>query len=89
MADPWDDEDIYWRENYAARPYASGSTYDTLRPGYRYGYESAQRYRGRNWADVERDLEREWDTYPNRGTGTWQQMKNAVRDAWDRVTGRS
>jgi hypothetical protein len=88
MADLWDDEDRYWRENYASRPYAAGTSYDILQPGYRYGYESAQRYRGRGWADVERDLERDWDTYPNRGGGTWQQIKSAVRDAWDRVTGR-
>jgi hypothetical protein len=84
----WDDEDAYWRNSFSSRPYASGGTYDTYRPGYRYGYESAQRYRGRSWDDVERDLERDWDSYADRGTSTWQQMKNAVRDAWDRVTGR-
>ena len=62
MADLWDDEDVYWRENYASRPYAGKSSYDTFRPGYRYGYESAQRFRGRQWGDVEKDLERDWDT---------------------------
>ena len=88
MADLWDDEDRYWRENYSSRPYAGGTTYDLVRPGYRYGYESAQRYRGRSWADVETDLERDWDNYQHRGTSTWQQIKAAARDAWDRVTGR-
>ena len=33
MADLWDDEDLYWRESYASRPYASGGTYDTFQPG--------------------------------------------------------
>jgi hypothetical protein len=88
MADLWDDEDRYWRQNYASRPYATGSDYDTLSPGYRYGYESAQRYRDRAWDDVEGDLERDWNTYSYRGKSTWQQVKDAARDAWDRVTGR-
>lgn len=38
MADPmisWDDEDNYWRTNYATRPYAAGATdYDRFRGGY-------------------------------------------------------
>ena len=90
MADLWNDgEDRYWRENYSSRPYASGGTYETFRAGYRYGYESARLHRGRPWGDVERDLEREWNSYPHRGRSTWQQVKNAVRDAWDRVTGPS
>ncbi|MCA1584580.1 MAG: hypothetical protein LC791_07345 [Acidobacteria bacterium] len=89
MADTWTDEDNYWRENYKNRPYASGSDYDTLGGGYRYGYESATRYSGRNWNDVESDLERDWNRYEYRGQSTWQQVKSAVRDAWDRVTGQS
>ena len=88
MADLWDDEDRYWRENYRTRPYASNADYDTFAPGYRYGWESGRKYRGRAWNDVESDLERDWNSYPNRGKSTWHQVKDAVRDAWDRVTGR-
>ena len=83
----WADEDRYWRQNYSSRPYAAGSDYDNLAPGYRYGYENAGRYRGRAWSDVESDLARDWNAYTYRGTSTWQQVKDAVRDAWDRVTG--
>lgn len=85
----WDDEDAYWRENYQTRPYARGA-YDEWRPAYRFGYESANRYSGRDWNDVERDLEREWDTYEYRTDtrSTWQQVKDAARDAWNRVTGK-
>jgi len=88
MADLWDEEDRYWRQNYGGRPYGTGSDYDTLAPGYRYGYESATKHRGRAWNDVESDLERDWDSYSYRGKSSWQQVKAAVRDAWDRVTGR-
>ena len=84
----WMDEDEYWRSNFSTRPYASTGSYDDFQPAYRYGYEAADRYRGRSWTDVESDLERDWDSYENRGTSTWQQMKNAVRDAWERMTGR-
>jgi hypothetical protein len=88
MADLWDEEDRYSRQNYSSRPYAKGSDYDTLAPGYRYGYESAGKYKGRAWSDVESDRERDWNSYGYRGKSTWQQVKDAVRDGWDRVTGR-
>ena len=84
----WTDEDTYWRDNYGKRPYGEGIDYDALRSGYRYGYEAANRYPGRLWADIESDLERDWERYEHRGTSTWEQVKAAVRDAWDRMTGR-
>jgi hypothetical protein len=87
----WKSEDEYWRNSYRTRPYVSGSTYDYeyYRPGYRFGVESANRYSGRSWDDVESDLRRDWDRYEYRGQSTWEQIKSAVRDAWDRVTGRT
>jgi hypothetical protein len=87
----WDTEDAYWKTNFKSRPYATEQNreYDYYRPGYRYGFESANRYQGRTWDDVEADLERDWDRYEYRNQSTWQQMKNAIRDAWDRVTGRT
>ena len=84
----WDDEDAYWRTNYRTRPYGSSGDYDRFRPGYRFGYESASRYHGREWNDVESDLRSSWDKYEYRGNSTWEQVKDAVRDAWDRVTGK-
>lgn len=86
----WDDEDTYWRTNYRNRPYASSGSYDYeyYRPGYRYGYDAANRYEGRNWADVESELSSSWSKYEHRGSATWEQVKAAVRDAWDRVTGK-
>lgn len=84
----WDDEDTYWQNNYRNRPYASKTaSYDTYQPGYRYGYEAANRYTDRSWTDVEPELSKSWNTYPHRGNSTWEQIKDAARDAWDRVTG--
>jgi hypothetical protein len=62
--------------------------YEYYQPGYRYGVESATRYRGRNWNDIEGDLRSGWDRFEHRGQSTWENMKDAVRDAWNRVTGR-
>jgi hypothetical protein len=85
----WNDEDAYWRTNYGSRPYAStgGRDYSYYQPAYRYGFDAAHKYRGREWNDVEPELSSNWSTYAQRGTSTWEQMKAAVRDAWDRVTG--
>ncbi len=88
MADMWTNEEEFWRDSYATRPYARGKTFDTLSSGYRYGVDAANRYPGRAWNDVESDLRRGWDSYEYRGQSTWEDMKDAVRDAWDRMTGR-
>jgi hypothetical protein len=85
----WEDEESYWRTNWRTRPYASSGSadYNVYQPGYRYGYESANRYSDREWNDIESDLRTNWSTYEHRGSSTWEQVKGAVRDAWDRVTG--
>ena len=95
MANPndrptWIDEDDYWRANFHQRPYASTTDddYEYYQPGYRYGYEAATRYQGREWDDVEPDLASDWDHYEYRGESAWERVKDAVRDAWDRVTGK-
>ena len=86
----WSTEDAYWRMNYKNRPYASSGSndYDFYQPGYRYGYEAANRYSGRAWKDVESDLKSGWNTFEHRSASTWEQIKDAARDAWDRVMGR-
>lgn len=86
----WKDEDTYWKENFRTRPYASSTVngYEYYQPGYRYGFDAANRFEGRDWNDIEPELSTSWDAYEHRGTSTWHQVKDAVRDAWDRVTGK-
>ena len=86
----WDQEDRWWQKNYETRPYATGRTYDELRPAYRYGYESGQHHMGRTWKDVQSDLKTGWDKFEGKGPGgaLWEDIKDAVRDAWHRVTGQ-
>lgn len=87
--DNWNDEDLWWRDNFSSRPYATGRSYEDFRPGYRYGWESGRHHMGRTWTDVEPDLQKGWDKYEGRGSSTWENIKDAVRDAWHRVTGQT
>jgi hypothetical protein len=92
MADreAWDQEDLWWEQNFSSRPYASGRRYEDFRPAYRYGFESGKHSMGRTWSDVESDLRTGWDKFEGRPAGgsTWENIKDAVRDAWHRVTGQ-
>jgi len=74
----------HWQSNYAN----SGMTYDRYQPAYRYGYTLAndQRYRGRNWSDVESTARREWE---NQNQGPWENFKDSVRYAWEQARGRA
>ena len=86
----WETEDNYWQENFTSRPYSLGPDYyDRFRPAYRYGFESAQHHMGRGWDEAEPDLRRGWDNYEHRNVEptAWEEIKHAVRDAWDRVVG--
>src|ERR1051325_1370338 len=83
-------EEDYWRNNYSQRPYVgTNRDFEQWRPAYRYGFDSAQKYSGRKWSDVEPELRTGWDQYEHRGSvrSTWEHVKDAVRDGWDRLTG--
>jgi hypothetical protein len=87
----WETEDNYWHENFSSRPYALGPDYyDRFRPAYRYGFESGLHGLGRAWDDAEPDLRAGWERYQHRGAEptAWEEIKDAVRDAWDRVVGQ-
>jgi hypothetical protein len=85
----WPAEEKYWRTSWQSRPYASVDRgFEFYGPAYRYGAESATRFRGRQFGDVESDLRAGWDRYENRGKATWENIKDAVRDGWNRITNR-
>ena len=87
LGEDWTTEETYWRDNWQTRPYATADRgFDYYQPAYRYGFESARNYRGRAWDEIETDLRTGWDRYEYRGQSTWENVKDAVRDAWNRVT---
>lgn len=81
-----EEEDAYWRENFAKRPYvAPGGAYDTYQPAYRYGWEATARHQGREFDEIEPDLRRDWDHARGTSALGWDHAKDAVRDAWHRA----
>jgi uncharacterized protein (TIGR02271 family) len=72
----------HWQSNYAV----SGGTWDEYEPAYRYGHSmrSDSRYSGRDWAEVEPDARRDWESQ-HQGSA-WERFKAAVRHGWDRMT---
>ena len=44
------------------------------------------RYAGRRFDEVETDLHRDWDRGKGTARGTWENVKDSVRRAWDLVT---
>jgi len=86
----WEEEDEWWEQNFASRPYAKTFRYEELRPAYQYGYISSLRNKGRKWDDIKESLRSGWDRFEGKGPGgaAWENIKDAVRDAWDRIAGR-
>ena len=70
MPAEWTTESTYWRDNYRSRPYFSGDRdFTYYEPAYRYGYESATRYRGKSWDEAQRDSNVSGITISFAGTG--------------------
>jgi uncharacterized protein (TIGR02271 family) len=81
-------DDTDFRQHFESRYAPSGARYETYEPAYRYGYRMAneERYRGKSWGDVETDLESDFRReHPG---STWEDMKGAVREGWEKITGR-
>jgi uncharacterized protein (TIGR02271 family) len=76
-----------FRADFRSR-FGKSSRYETYAPAYQYGYRMAgdERYRGRSWNEVESTLRSDYErSYPD---SKWEQMKDAVRYGWERMTGR-
>src|SRR5207248_321310 len=60
---------------------------DPFEPAYRHGSVLAEdaRYRNAEWQDVEPHARRTWE---EQHEGSWEQFKDAVRHAWEKVSGR-
>ncbi len=90
LGSDWRTEDAYWQSAYPERPYARADrSYEFYRSAYRYGVERAAMWRAREWADAEGDLRDGWGALDPESGAPWEEMKDAVRDAWDHVRGRS
>jgi uncharacterized protein (TIGR02271 family) len=76
-----------FRQHYTTAASSRGQAYEHWAPAYRYGYTLAgdPRYRSRDWPAIEAEARRDWE---QQHRGTWEEMKDAIRYAWDKVRGR-
>ena len=82
------EEEAYWKEKYKTRPYYNeGREYDDYALAFHYGWESAAKPEnaGRKFEEIEPELERNWSSYTGSNKSTWQDFKDAIRDAYDRI----
>jgi hypothetical protein len=79
--------DAYWRDTHQSTPYYDSSyTYDRdYAPAYKYGYESQQKYAGRSYKDVEKDLAASWEKARGNSRLTWDKARFAAVDAWNHL----
>lgn len=77
-----------FQRDYQTRFADRDSTYEQIRPAYRYGYNLATHdyYRGRDWCDIEPEARRDWEA---RNPGTWDDYRDAVRRGWERTRDRT
>ena len=82
----WGTEDAYWRANFHTRPYVKADRgYEHYEPAYRYGAEARARHgTAREWTEIEPELERGWSSYRGTSQSSWQDARDAARDAWER-----
>lgn len=85
-------ETNHWRETFWTRPYyREGRKYSDYEAAYRYGWENASLpyTRDLTFEEYEPKLSRDWKIVRGNVRHEWAEMKDAARDAWDRVRGRS
>jgi len=85
MAGRWEDVAPRYRSSWQSRYGSSGNRWEDSEPAYRYGYEmhNDPRYQGRNFDEVEGDLQKDWaQRYPS---NPWDKAKAYVRETWSDV----
>ncbi|WP_143745664.1 hypothetical protein [Massilia sp. KIM] len=83
-----DDDDAAYRKHWSATYGADAGSYDEYRPAYSYGEQMRRnaRYSNRQWDEAESDLRMDWESRNPNGPSTWEKMKSAVRQGWDKMT---
>lgn len=81
----WDGYDTFFQRDFQSRYGSSGYAYADYQPAYRYGYDLAHNpnYQNYDWEMIEPSARQEWERRGLRGA--WDDMKGAVRRAWETV----
>jgi len=79
-------EDNWLRENFGSRPYVKkGETFEAYQPAYLYGAQAESRHSGKSFQAIEPELRTGWDQARGSSALTWEQARDAVKDAYDRT----
>ena len=78
------DDDTRFRTHFNQTYGNRGYAFSRYQPAYTYGAGLAneQRFHGRDWAGIEADVRRDWES---RDGGAWDEFKDAVRYGWENV----
>ena len=81
----WNDEDVYWQQNYASRPYYHrGYDYNYYQPAYYFGVDVYNRHPGTRFEQInDRELRSEWER--NHHDIDWAHARPAVRDSYNHM----
>jgi hypothetical protein len=84
------EDDRYFRAHWNAiyRNTAGKPAYDDRTPAYLYGSEArrSEKYRSRDWQDVEPEIETDWRARHAGQLSSWEEFKDAVKHGWNRVS---
>src|SRR5687768_10676694 len=83
-------DDEHYRSSYQrAENRIADRAYEDVRPAYQLGHLASRNpdYQGREFDEIEADLQRGWTDDVSRQSGDWQQVRGYARDAYSR--GRS
>ncbi len=75
----------YWSEHWKDRPYVRADrSWEDYVEAFRMGWESHEKFEGRDFAQIEEELKREWDKQRGGSKLSWDEARNACCDAWGR-----
>lgn len=86
LGEDWDEFEPGFRQHYQTSFASTDYDYDYYAPAYQYGYTLAndERYSDYDWNRLEPVARRDWER--RHDESTWEQVKDAVREGWYRVT---
>lgn len=79
------DDDRRYREDYEKSPHRlDDRDYEQVRPVYQFGHRAASHpeWRGRNFDEIEADLQKQWGEEHRQRHGEWTRVRPHVRSAY-------
>lgn len=80
------EDEMYFRGHYNSNYAGGGEHFEDYMPAYQYGWGMAsdEKYRGKEWKDVEPALRTDWES--RNPASAWSKFKAAVHHGWQRIT---